>query len=67
MRTYILIDLLASSYDDTVNFGIALNSYKVMLKFENLTLSWYSTFNNRSKAAKCQFNENTMPYYWYII
>lgn len=67
MRTYILIDLLASSYDDTVNFGIESNSDKVMLKFENLTLSWYSTSNDQRKAARYQFNENTMPYYWFTI
>lgn len=66
MRTYILIDLLASSYDDTVNFGIVSGAHKVKLKFENLTLSWYST-DNQSKAAKYQLNENTIPYYWFAI
>ena len=67
MRTYILIDLLTSSYDDTVKFGIIADSYKVMLKFENLTLSWYSASQNQSKAAKYQLNENTIPYYWFAI
>lgn len=67
MRTYILIDLLTSSYDDTVNFGMTADSYKVMLKFENLTLSWYSASKNQSKAAKYQLNENTIPYYWFAI
>ena len=54
------------NYDDMVRFGEGKGSYNVYLKFENLMLSWYSSYK-QGDASAYQFNANNMPYYWFAI